>query len=325
MDKFSARILYRSWLIGLFLIASVIFLLPVFPESSVTYLLEYLFYFAPRWFVFVFLVPVLLFFRHITKLTALGLCLVLAIFIYYQNIQLNVLGADGQHVGAKQVRVMSLNMGGGANLDAIAKTILAKQPDVILLQESGIERLEKLVPNRWYKHCDDRLCFASRYETVKEGDLTRALLQGWGTFASFYLVNFDGIVIPFLNLHLETPRSIITAALHRQFNSFDILDFYQKKALQSSMLNEWMRQRPKFVAAGDFNMPVEESTYQKYFSRFQNAISAAGNGINYTKYTSWHGVRIDHVITSNSVEVINARVLPSTMGDHRIVLVDIVI
>ena len=123
-----------------------------------------------------------------------------------------------------------------------------------------------------------------------------------------------------MNVHLATPRNIISDLLHRSINWRSIRLFRENKSLQTSLLKTWADNQPQFIMAGDFNMTLNESLYHDDFSSYQNAIDEAGFGLNYTKYTSWHGVRIDHVLSSNNIIINSAKVMPSLGGDHRAVI-----
>ena len=67
-------------------------------------------------------------------------------------------------------------------------------------------------------------------------------------------------------------------------------------------------------------MPQDENIYQDSFAHLNNAIDQKGIGFNATKHTSWHGVRIDHVLYSNNFQLIDVKVVNSFSGDHRPIL-----
>jgi vancomycin resistance protein VanJ len=69
--------------------------------------------------------------------------------------------------------------------------------------------------------------------------------------------------------------------------------------------------------AGDFNMPVESSIYRAHWGDLKNAFSTRGLGWGGSKKTSWHSVRIDHVVHNHSWRCIHAAVGPDVGSDHR--------
>jgi len=77
------------------------------------------------------------------------------------------------------------------------------------------------------------------------------------------------------------------------------------------------------VLAGDFNVPVDSPFYRDYWQSFQNALSLRGRGLCYTKFTRFHGVRIDHVLADERWWIERAEVGPSLGGDHRPVIVNL--
>lgn len=146
------------------------------------------------------------------------------------------------------------------------------------------------------------------------------MISGWGNFAAYYEFDIEGKKLPLMNVHLETPRPILFDLLHLSIDWRAVKIFHENKSLQTSLLTTWASSQPYFVMAGDFNMTTNESLYHDYFSSFKNSIDEAGFGINYTKFTAWHGVRIDHILTSNNIKVENAKVTPSLGGDHRAIV-----
>jgi endonuclease/exonuclease/phosphatase (EEP) superfamily protein YafD len=77
------------------------------------------------------------------------------------------------------------------------------------------------------------------------------------------------------------------------------------------------------VIAGDFNMPTDSDIYQLYWSSYTNAFSAAGLGFGYTKFTRWHGIRIDHILAGPGWRCRRSWVGPDVGSDHRPVLAEL--
>src|SRR5439155_5647959 len=75
--------------------------------------------------------------------------------------------------------------------------------------------------------------------------------------------------------------------------------------------------RGPVLLAGDFNLPVESAIYRRSWSSFSNAFSTAGLGWGHTKLTSWHGVRIDHVLAGPGWQFRRCWVGPDVGSDHR--------
>jgi endonuclease/exonuclease/phosphatase family metal-dependent hydrolase len=67
---------------------------------------------------------------------------------------------------------------------------------------------------------------------------------------------------------------------------------------------------------GDFNLPVESVIWQQYWSSFEDAFSAAGNGWGFTRINGWIRVRIDHVLLDDRLKAVGARVGADWGSDH---------
>ena len=94
------------------------------------------------------------------------------------------------------------------------------------------------------------------------------------------------------------------------------------RELEVSLITRWRKdlkfsKGQNFIIAGDFNMPEDDSLYQQNFSDLNNAVAELALGFNYTKFTSWHGVRIDHILYSDGISIQDVAVLKSFKGDHR--------
>ncbi len=71
-------------------------------------------------------------------------------------------------------------------------------------------------------------------------------------------------------------------------------------------------------------MPVESSDLPALLvPSFTNAFSEADLGLGATKETSWHGIRIDHVLLGPGWACERAWVGPSIGGDHRPLIADV--
>ena len=74
------------------------------------------------------------------------------------------------------------------------------------------------------------------------------------------------------------------------------------------------------VVAGDFNSPPESSVLRRHWGDLGNAFRSAGFGFGHTKFTSWHGVRIDHILYGPTWGCRYCAVGPDVGSDHRPVL-----
>jgi vancomycin resistance protein VanJ len=139
------------------------------------------------------------------------------------------------------------------------------------------------------------------------------------------LASDEPAVIRVISVHLPTFRPAFEKA-----EQFDISGGEDFKALAelyrgyaAHALDEATKGQVATVLAGDFNVPVDSPFYRDYWQSFQNALSLRGRGLCYTKFTRFHGVRIDHVLADKQWWVQRAEVGPSLGGDHRPVMVEL--
>ncbi len=298
-------------------LAGLLLSLAYLPENTLSIAISYLLLFSPRWWVLLLIVLPLLLFPFLKKWQWLAWALCALVFIRFQDIQLNL---PQQQTG--QLKVMTLNNGGGTNIEKIRRLVAFNQPDIIFMQETKAELVNLIFDSSWYSHCDT-LCTVSRTPLEHIGSLSRTSLGGWGNFAVFYHSQIQGQTISLANVHFETPRSTLTALIHGAVDKQEFQDLHFARSMQASLLASWAKQQDAYIAAGDFNMSVQENIYQQHLSTENNAIDQVGSGINYTKYTSWHGIRIDHILASANLTFTAAQVLESAGGDHRPLLVNV--
>jgi len=310
---------FSSILVTLFslLMAGLVASLGYFPDNTLAITISYLMLFSPRWWALLLLALPLLLFPLIKKWQWLVWALCALVFVRFQDIQLNLPQLQGG-----ELRVMTLNSGGGANIEQIRRLVAFHQPDIIFIQETKAEIIKQIFDSSWYSHCDT-LCTVSRTPLEHIGSLSRTGFGGWGNFAVFYHSQIQGKTISLANVHLPTPRSTLAALIHGLVDEQEFQDLHFTRNMQTSLLASWAKQQDYYIAAGDFNMSVQENIYQRYLSTERNAINQVGSGINYTKYTSWHGIRIDHVLSSANLSFSTAQVVNSVGGDHRPLLVNL--
>lgn len=312
----------KLWLYLLFALSFFIIILPIIASNPLTQVIEYVLYLSPRWIFLLAFIPIIFFWKKLNKYRRLIVLFCVIVLLQFQDFQLNL---PAKTVNDPALKLISLNMGGKTSKKYLKNLIKREQPDIFLFQETLIEKLNGVFDKPWQLQCDAGLCIASQYPYKKIGEQSRRIFKGWGNFAVYYEVDIEGKTLPLMNVHLETPRSILSDLLGLAFDWQEVKRFRENKSLETALISTWASSQPYFVMAGDFNMTIDESLYNDYFSSFQNAIDTAGFGINFTKYTSWHGVRIDHVLASNHITFSKAKVLSSLGGDHRAILTEIVL
>ena len=231
------------------------------------------------------------------------------------------------HEVAQQWRIMSLNCGAGAcDVRRLMSLIEALQPDVIALQECGVKIDYSVLPGGgWHGHQEQGLLLLSRLpfqhvRTYRSDD------SGWlRARAAVYRFDAAAGSFVFANIHLLTPRDGLEALVHRNQDAIRIIGentiHRQKDATGLATVLE--NQKTHVLLAGDFNMPVESSLYRDTFGGYQNAFSQMGLGWGYTKFTRWHGIRIDHILADAGWEIHRCWVGPDVGSDHRPLIADL--
>ncbi len=312
--------------------------------------------FSPRWVLglpWLLLVPLTWWLQpSLAKWYALHL---LILVIPLGGLCLPALAWKGQSVSLEQtrqplrLRLLTCNMGEGPiDNRRIVDLIQQQNSDVVCLQEANpaiVEELQALLP--WNFKYESGLVIGSPHPI---GDVTVLARYGpayWnvavGIAADITLTATETIAnqppltadrnsgknsiagkVRVASIHFATFRPAFEKA--RNFDAsakveyFHVAKLYRglaaetQAALQTSTL--------PLVCGGDFNVPVESAFYKNYWSGYQNALSQVGFGWCYTKYTRWHGVRIDHVLTDSQWTIDAAHVGPDLGGDHRPVLVE---
>ena len=192
-----------------------------------------------------------------------------------------------------------------------------------MLQESDQKSTDKILDSTWHTHCTGHICMASRFPFDMVDTYSRAAFSDWGSFAASYDVQVAGQTVRVVNAHLETPRDALGGRPLVDFSKQETETYAYEKHTELSILSALLNSERPVLIGGDLNTVVMEAAYREHLGMYTNAVSYAASGINYTKYTRWHGVRIDHVITNDTIKVQDAQVLSDTGGDHRGVLVEV--
>jgi endonuclease/exonuclease/phosphatase (EEP) superfamily protein YafD len=311
----------RVALFGQALFALTFLALPLMPESSWSNLLEYSLLFSPRWAWLILVVMSGLGIRQFGKRLRILWFTTMLVTVVFQDISVPQRKTVKEQ-SENTLALLSLNIGGGTSPKMLATEVRKHQPTLVFLQESSNAFVKQAFDKTWNTHCQKGLCIASRKPITLIRDFSRDIIQGWGSFLAAYSVELSkDVKITVFNIHFETPRPVLTSLMNRSINLNQLDRIHISRNLQASVLEALTAKENQFIIAGDFNMTVNERIYKKHFSHFSNALSEKARGIRYTKYTSFHGVRIDHILTSNNVFVNSAEVLQSLGGDHRAILV----
>jgi vancomycin resistance protein VanJ len=257
--------------------------------------------FAPRWIWLAPLVPLTAAAAGWRQWRLLGVLAVAGAVSLFAILDLRI-PPPGRGGARPRIRVMTANLGGPLTpvpVEAIAEALRADEVDVAAFQECRTD-LQPLRAQGWYTVNSYALCLLSRFpvtaaEARDPHDMWK--MDGAGLMARYELRGPSG-PIHLVSVHLETARPALAVALHRPWRAGPALrENMGQRRFESRLARGYVDATPApVIVVGDFNLPVESAIYREFWSPFANAFSACGLGFGDTKLTSWHGVRIDHIL-----------------------------
>lgn len=282
--------------------------------------------YAPRWpwlLPLVVLLPAALWLRRAEVVPLVAAGAIGAVGILHANLPMAAWTSPA--AGRPRLRIASYNIGGiNTTTPALLDVLSQIQPDAIALQECGgtVRRARTtLEALGWVVHEQTGSCLLSRLPVsqVVEHDPTELRAIGGNGVGVRYDLQVDGFSFSVVNLHPGTVRAGVEAVIQHGLNGAGTLDRVTAvRDLEASRLAAFVGGAPgPVLVTGDFNMPEQSAIYRRHWAGFVNAFSRAGWGTGGTKATSWHQLRIDHVLAGPGWTVHAARVGPHLGGDHR--------
>jgi endonuclease/exonuclease/phosphatase (EEP) superfamily protein YafD len=228
---------------------------------------------------------------------------------------------------ARSLRIMTANVATYSKSPDAALALAAElEVDIAVFQECSFQ-LPALPPAGWHVHRDYLLCVISRHPIVATD--ARDPREFWAVEGSglMHRYEIDTPVgrVKVVNVHLETPRDALVALRDRRLRGID--DARRNLAgrdNESRVARAYAGDGSGYlIVAGDFNMVQASAIYRRHWDDLQNAFGAVGLGFGFTKYTRWHGSRIDHILLGPAWTPRRAFVARALGKDHRPVVADI--
>lgn len=202
-----------------------------------------------------------------------------------------------------RLRLVTFNANGGKFRIAALNSYLRKvNADIVVCQEWHVEgERPELWKEGWHvKEDANAMLIASKHPIAKSHLITDAELHARG-FVAAYDLNTPLGPVCMVNLHLPTVRGQageMEEVLHGQLSSLKQINLICERRLYAAKYaRDWIGSfSGPIILAGDFNMTVDSSIYGEAWSQYSNAFSKAGWGFGFTKWTRWHGVRIDQIL-----------------------------
>lgn len=294
------------------------------------YWLSTLLAFGPRWLLLVpmgILVPVAVWWQRRSLWVLAGAALVVLGPVMGFVVPWPGTRQSEDYPTSKSICILTCNVQGRQNLERLWELIETTQPDVVTLQECPAN-LEFPLHDRdgWHVARHGHLLVASRFPILGKETLNSPL-ETWRGLALRCRLQTPTGDAEVCCVHLMTPRSGILAVLHSRLAGIPelksaIIQRDDEAALVSRLAR--VTGRPVLLA-GDFNMPVESHIYQKCWGDFSNAFTSSGWGWGFTKYTRWHGVRIDQIVGDQQWKFSECHVAGDVGSDHLPVIARVVL
>jgi endonuclease/exonuclease/phosphatase family metal-dependent hydrolase len=283
------------------------------------YSLPTLFAYGPRW---VWIVPPLLLLPAAIFAVRRSLPLLGAITVSLWFVMQCEVNLTGRRAPIQPLTIVSFNAEGQRDVGTFAAFVREVHADVVALQEWDEEVGPNALPGLTIQ-CAGDICIGARFPmsmriALDRRSMGRHVPMVVGTEVSAPIGRFS-----FFSVHLETVRRGVEPVLDHDATGLSRMRRNARtRDLESRAASEWIgRASAPAIVAGDFNLTTDSAIYRTHWSGWSNAFESAGRGFGYTKFTSWWGVRIDHVLFDGHWAAISARTGPDMGSDHRPVVV----
>lgn len=225
--------------------------------------------------------------------------------------------------------------------EELAMEIMQHDPDVLVMQDSGeLNHMQQRRPEVFRAVVGDRHTYGYGQYLIASRFPLKDCAPGWIPFNmqmhsfAHCVLQAHGQEIDLVTVHFVTPREGLNAARREGVKGLKTWGNNVDNRLgQAGLLAEQMRQfkpvRPRIVA-GDLNAP-ESSTVVKTLlhTGLRDAYSSAGFGYGYTHGHSLKPglslLRIDHILVSDTIGVVDAEVGGKVASEHRPVIADLLL
>lgn len=318
--KTKLKPLASIYFIFLAILAIIVTFLPWWPFHPWLVIPKYLLLFGPRWWLLIFCIFSVAFWSSFGRRSKLAFPFLIVASLNYLDFQIPSVMRYLQTPNISinhGIKIINANIGGGGSIYEIKLLMEDEKPDILLLQEARVPGFSEWAPPEYSASCNGGLCIISKLEFEILDEFNRKSFGGWGNFAVLYKIKTKKGNFALANIHMETPRTVLSRLVYRKWDQAAANKIESDRDYEALLISSWLNTQDKVIIAGDFNMVVNDNIYVKYFSSLNNALSIGGLGLNYTKRTSWHGLRIDHLLFSDGFILEDVRVINNVLGDHR--------
>lgn len=277
--------------------------------------------------------------RHVLWTQALTLGVVL-----FPLMGLTLPGPPVYALGSPTLRVLSFNIDSGySGVPRILDQITRIEADVVALQEAkGATEELKVALARRYRYVEERpySLVASRFPIVEATEHEKIAIGDWprsGRFQRHVLLLPSGQRVAFYNVHPISPRGALNIYRFRHaFHAFRTgqavnhenvaaLEYnVQLRRLQVEGVSRLARAEPgPVILAGDFNLPYLSQVFHSNLGVFQDGFRVAGAGFGYTFPARFPWMRLDRVLASYQLRIVDFDVDCAGLSDHHCVVAEL--
>jgi endonuclease/exonuclease/phosphatase (EEP) superfamily protein YafD len=247
--------------------------------------------------------------------------------------------------GTERVRVMTYNIKLTSTplpldrVQALAQEVARHDPDILVMQDANGLRLARGgaastqgpvfgLPN---VYAMGQYVVASRFALHD----CSAGPTGYGGENPQYVycqVDARGIALSLVTTHFQSPREGLNAARREGLEGADDWEgnYAVRLAQARALTHDLAASRGPLVVAGDLNAPESSPVVRALLAvGLRDAFSSAGRGYGYTHGHSLRPrhdfLRIDHILVSPQIGVMDSFVGRSNASDHRPVIADLVL
>lgn len=227
--------------------------------------------------------------------------------------------------------------------EELAREVALHHPDILVSQDNhGISHAQGAVA--WsaaqtfgmpYAFAIDQYVVASRYP-LRGCGLGRVDYRGQPHAYVRCVVDVNGLALDVVTAHFESPRSGLNAARREGLEGAgDWRQNFEERLGQAQALARDLRHRPAgarpLIVAGDLNAPESSPVIRALLGLgLRDAFSSAGRGYGFSyghalRPGFFSFLRIDHVLVSAEIGVVDAFAGGAQASDHRPVIADLLV
>jgi len=245
-----------------------------------------------------------------------------------------IIGFDSSESTPEGIDIMTYNIGKTRidfhykdrqkKIDRFKKFIAQEKPDVVCVQERLPRHLkyyeEIFVGYHLHPDSDIGTAIYSKFPIVNAGNIAFNTKSHNATWAD---ISIADEIFRIYSLHLSSNRvpNLTDNVKEIWDESKYILDKYNEHAiLRVQQLDEVLAHAKKspypVIISGDFNDVPQSYIYRMIASEYTDAFIERGSGIGQTFRSRFFGLRIDYSFTSESVNILDHRIIKSPISDH---------